>query len=203
MDPMSPQDPGGVPDPGSAVIADGTPVRGRIASALLLIFCCWHAVFLILSIKPPPPARDDPGIPAVDLYRLALGGRQLWFMFETIPVLHSMDVRLEGEDAMGRKVTAGCVLPGFKPYPRPEDSRYYVLLFRLMFFENKTAFRDAYLRKVAQLLVAARGPDAGRNWSLVADTAFTRILSESRRDGQVSAPVTNAFPLPIPGSSSR
>jgi hypothetical protein len=185
MDPMSQED---------------VPVRGRMASALLLIFCCWHAVFLIFSIKPPPPARDDPGNPAVDLYRIALGGRQLWFMFETIPVLHSLDVRLEGEDAMGRKVTTGCVLPGFKPYPRPEDSRYYVLMFRLMFFDNKTAFRDAYLRKVAQLLAAARGPAAGKNWSLVVDTVFTRILSESRRDGQVSMPVTNTFPIPDNGS---
>ncbi len=190
-------------DPGDVREAGGVPAKHRLLAGALLAFCCWHAGFLLVSIIPGPPAQEAPGSPALDLYRLALCGHQRWNMFETIPVLHSMDVRLEGEDAAGHKITAGPVLPGFTPYPAPEDSRFYVLLYRLMFFDNKVPFRDAYLEKVAQLLRATRGvAAAGEKWSLVADTAFTRNLFHIRRDGQLSMPVTKVFPLAIPGDGS-
>lgn len=189
------------PEHRSPAEAGGVPMKSRLLTGLLLAFCCWHAVFLLISIIPAPPARDDPGNPGVDLYRLVLGGRQQWNMFETIPVLHSMDVRLEGEDEAGGKITTGCVLPGFKPYPKPEDSRYYVLFFRLMLFDNKVAFQEAYLRKAAQLISAPRSPGAGGKWSLVMDLEYTRNLVHSRRDGQVSMLLTKTFDLPIPRGS--
>lgn len=188
-------------EPRHAAEAGGVPLKRRLLMGLLLAFCCWHAVFLLISIRPAPPARDDPGNPAVDLYRLMLGGRQQWNMFESIPVLHSMDVRLENGPETGGKITAGCVLPGFKPYPKPEDTRYYVLFFRLMFFDNKAAYRDAYLQKVAQLL-PSQDSAAGGKWSLVVDMAITRNLVHSRRDGQISLLQTKTFDLPIPGGSS-
>ena len=201
MGSMSQDDAGAAPEQGSPAEAGGVPVRSCLLTGLLLAFCCWHAVFLVISIIPAPPARDDPGNPAVDLYRLVLGGRQQWNMFETIPVLHSMDVRLEGEDEGGRKITAGCVLPGFKPYPKPEDSRYYVLFYRLMLFDNKVAYRDAYLRNAAQLISARRGPEAVEKWSLVMDLEYTRNLVLIRRDGQLAMPATQTFKLSIPGGS--
>ena len=173
--------------------ADGSSARSRLLRGLLLIFCCWHAGFLIISIFPRRLGQEDPGHLAMDLYRLLTGGRQLWSMFETIPVLHSLDARLEGEDETGGKITAGCVLPGFKPYPKPEQSRYYVLFHRLLFTANGVGFREAYLRKVAQLLPAQRGSMAGRNWVLVMDTAYTRNLVHSRRDGQLSLQFTKTF----------
>lgn len=182
-------------------IAGGVPIRSRWSTGLLLAFCCWHAVVLIISIIPPPPARDDPGNPAMDFYRLVLSGRQQWNMFETIPVLHSMSARLEGEDGTGGKITDGCVLPGFKPYPMPEDSRYYVLFYRMMFFDNKVAYRDAYLKKAAQLVSARQGSEARRTWSFVLDRAYTRSLIHILHDGQLSLPVRQAFVLPIPGGS--
>jgi hypothetical protein len=204
MDSVSRGDPGDAAEHRSPSEADGVPAKRRLLAGLLLAFCCGHAVFLLVSIIPAPPAQDDPGNPALDLYRLVLGGRQRWNMFETIPILHSLDVRLEGADAAGHKIIDGPVLPDFAPYPTPEDSRYYVLFYRLMFFDNKVPFRDAYLRKTAQLLQAARGsPVAGENWSLVADTAFTRNLFHIRRDGQLSMPVTKTFPLVTPGGDPR
>lgn len=178
------------------------PEKKRLLAGLLLAFCCWHVTFLVISIMPPPPARDDPGNPVIDLYRLVIGGRQQWNMFETIPVLHSMDVRLEGEDATGQKITAGCVLPGFKPYPKPEDSRYYVLFYRLMMFDNKVAFQEEYLQKVAQLISAQRGFVSGGKWSIVVDLDCTRNLVHSRRDGQLSMLFTKTFPLPVTAPSS-
>ena len=202
MDPMNGGDPGETPDHPIPAGAGGVPMKSRFWTGFLLAFCCAHAVFLLTSIMPAPPARDDPGNPAAELYRLVLAGRQQWSMFETIPVLHSMDVRLAGEDDRGEKLTAGCVLPGFRQYPRPEDSRYYVLFYRMMFFDNKVAYRDAYLRNVARELQAQRGPGAGEKWSLVANTAHTRNLFHIRRDGQIPMPLTQAFALPDPGRSS-
>ena len=169
---------------------------------LLLAFCCWHAVVLILSINPPPPAREDPGNPAMDFYRLALSGRQQWNMFETIPVLHSMGARLEGKDERGGIITAGCVLPGFKPYPRPEDSRYYVLIYRMMFFDNKVPYRDAYLKKLANEVSARQSTGERRTWSLVLDGAYTRNLVHILRDGQLAMPVSQTYALPTTGGSA-
>ena len=100
------------------------PLRSRWATGWLLAFCCWHAGFLLYSIRPVPPERIEPGHPALDLYRLVLGGHQRWNMFDTIPVLRSMEVRLVGEDGTREGATAGPVLPGFTPYPHPESARY-------------------------------------------------------------------------------
>lgn len=177
-------------------------VKSRLLTGLLLAFCCWHAVFLLISIVPAPPAKDDRGNPTVDLYRLLLGGRQHWHVFVSIPLLHSMDVRLEHEDENGGKITAGCVLPGLKPYPIPEDTRYYQIFWRLAVFSNEVAFREAYLRKAAQILSALRGSGAHGKWSLVMDLHYTRNLFHSRRDGQLSMLFTKTFDLPMPGGSS-
>jgi hypothetical protein len=164
---------------------------------LLLVFCCCHAVFLCISIIP----GSHFGNPAMELYRLVVGGQQQWNMFSTIPVQHSMDLHFEGENEEGDKMTAGCVLPGLMPYPKPEESRYYVLFHQMMFIPKNVAYRDAYLRKAAQLLPAQPGPGAGRNWLLVVDTEYTRNLYHSRRDGHLSMPVTKTFDLNHPGEN--
>lgn len=179
--------------PDSSREAGGSPAKRRLLAGLLLIFCCWHAGFLIVSIIPRGPGQDEPGSPAMDLYRLLTGGRQVWNMFETIPVLHSMDARLEGEDEAGRTITAGCVLPGFTPYPKPESSRHYALFHRLLWSSNGAAFREAYLRKAANLLQNQRDSGARGNWSLVVDADYTRNMFYSRRDGLMSLRVTKTF----------
>jgi hypothetical protein len=130
-------------DDGAPAGTGGPSWTSRLGKGLLLAFCCWHAAFLVFSIIPAPPAQATHGNPATDLYRLAFSGREQWNMFDTIPVLHSMDLRLEGEDEKGNKTTTGCLLPGFKPYPKPEESRYYVLFFRLMFYDDVVPYREA------------------------------------------------------------
>jgi hypothetical protein len=188
-----------VPDHGVSEDDGAATPKNRWWKALLLAFCCWHAVFLIISIAPAPPSRGDRGNPVLDLYRLMLGGVQQWNMFDTIPVLHSLDVRFESKEATGAKITRGCVLPGFKPYPKPESARYYVLLGRLVMFSNDIPYRDAYMRKAAGLLPA---PGAGESWSLVADEGYTRNLFHIRRDGHMAMPVTQTFDLNNPGASA-
>jgi hypothetical protein len=174
----------------------------RLLKGLLLAFCCWHAGFLVVSIIPKPLAQRDHGNPALDLYCLVLSGREEWSVFETIPLQHSMDVWLEREDETGAGATVGCVLPGFKPYPIPEKSRYYMLLYKLMFFLDDAPYRDAYLRKLARLLAARRGPGVDGKWSLVTAAGYTRNLYHIRRDGQISMLVPRTFDLATPGGGS-
>jgi len=187
-----------VPDCGDSADDGAGPPGNRWLKALLLAFCCWHAAFLLVSIAPAPPSRGDRGNPVLDFYRLMLGGVQQWNMFDTIPLLHSLDVRFESKDAAGARITRGCVLPGFKPYPKPESARYYVLLGRLVMFSNDISYRDAYLRKAVGLLPP---PAAGESWSLVADEGYTRNLFHIRRDGRMAMPVTQTFDLNNPGAS--
>jgi len=186
------------PNQGIPEDAGRVPARRGLWSGLLLAFCCWHALFLVISIVPETPGRDETANPVLDLYRVAVGGRQKWNMFESIPTLHSLDVRLESEDENGNVTVVGPILPGFKPYPKPEDARYYVSFYRLVSVEP---FRDAYLRKVARLLPPRPAPEAGGRWSLVVDAEYTRHLFHIKRDGQVSTLATKAFEVPAsPGN---
>ena len=174
----------------------------RWLKGFLLAFCCWHALFLVCSIIPVPPTRENPGNPAVALYRLALGGRQEWNVFNSIPTVHSMDAWLEHEDEKGEKNIVGCVLPGFKTYPVPEETRCYQIFWRLAFFSDGLAFQEAYLKKAAQLLSSQRDPGARGKWSLVMDVEYTRTLALISRDGKLSLPITKTFDLPALGGSA-
>lgn len=174
----------------------------RWLKGLFLAFCCWHALFLVCSIIPVPPTRENPGNPAVALYRLVLGGRQEWNVFNSIPVVHSMDAWIEHEDEKGEKEIVGCVLPGLKPYPVPEETRCYQIFWRLAFFSDGLAFQEAYLKKAAQLLSSLRSPGARGKCSLVMDVEYTRTLSLISRDGQLSLPITKTFALPTLSGSA-
>jgi hypothetical protein len=189
------------PDSSSdATAAIATPVEGKRPwrMRLLLAFCCFHAVFLICSIYPPGPV-DKPGNPALDFYRVVFVGIEQWNMFETIPSLHSMDVRLEGQNDRGETVTKGSILPGFKRYPQPERVRYFNSLLRVVSNERQLA---SYLQKLARALPPRQGPEDGKDWALVVDAEYTRHLFHVARDGQVSIFATKAFELPKPGEDS-
>lgn len=174
---------------------DATP-RKRVGRALLLAFCCAHAAYLIYSVVPAPPAQDNPGHPVLDFYRLALGGRQIWNMFDTIPVLHSLEVRVVGDNGTREGLIVGPVLPGFAPYPKPENVRYYNGFYRLLLANEKYAYREAYLRKMAGLI--AREPSLApvRDWAVVVNQEYTRTLFHIRRDRHVGMPVEKSFELP-------
>jgi len=179
--------------------AGGSSWKRRVGAGLLLIFCCWHAGFLIFSIMPQDPKSEVPASPAMDFYRLVAGGRQEWNMVETIPVLHSLDARLEVEDEKGNNTTGGCVLPGWTPYPEPELARYYVLFHRMLMTASKPSFLEAYLRRVEGRLAAQRGKEVSGRWSLVIDAEYTRTLSLSRRDGELYVFATRSFNPANPG----
>jgi len=178
-------------------------VKGRVPAVLLLVFCCWHAGFLIFSILPRQPGQENPGNPAMDLYRLLTGGRQVWNVFQTIPPLHAFDARVEVKDETGARTTTGCVLPDLAPYPKPERSRYFVLFHRLLLTSSKHTFFDAYLRKLENRLSSQRGSGIIGRWSLVIDTEYTRTLIYSRGDGVLSVFATRSFNPANPGGISQ
>lgn len=173
----------------------------RFSAGVVLAFSCWHAAFLAGSIVPRHEGQETAGTPAMDVYRAFTGSRQIWNMFDTIPLLHSLDVRLEGPGPAGKTMSTGPVLPGFAPYPQPEESRYYALFHRLLFTKDGDAFRAPYLRKAAQLSQPDRTITTDdHGWVLIMDAAITRNLFHSRRDGQIALPVEKKYgPVATPG----
>jgi hypothetical protein len=181
-------------------------IKNRWLQGLLLAFCCGHALVILGSIVSPLASAafksegQKPAHPALDLYQLMTAGRQEWNMFETIPKLHAMDVRLEGQNERGELIKRGSVLPGLRSYPRPEGIRYYNAYFRLLSSEK---YREAYLRRLAQTVPAVKGPEDGRDWALVVDAEYTRHLFHIRRDGHVSLLATERYELPMPADDPR
>ncbi len=190
-------------DPAGTAQHGAFPVKGRVRAVLLLLFCCGHAVFLIASIVTRNPPPTERGNPVLAFYRLFTGGQQQWNMFETIPLLHSLDARIVVDDGPGEVVVVGSVLPGFTPYPRPEQSRYYVLFHRMMIQAERPSFFEAYLRRTDVLLRSQRGSAITGHWALVVDVEWTRTLIHSRRDGGLYVPASRSFDAANPGGTPR
>ncbi len=183
-------------------VAGDLPVKGRLRSVLLLVFCCWHAVFLVISVVPQRTGQEDRISAPMNLYGMLAAGSQWWKMFETIPLLHSLGARIEIEDGAGGRTSVGSVLPGFVPYPKPEISRQYILLHRLLLSSSSPSHLEAYLRRVDDQLAALRGPAASGHWSLVIDAEYSRTLIYSRRDGELYVFATRSFTPANPGGAA-
>lgn len=171
-------------------------------AVLLLVFCCWHAVFLIASLLPRDKEARERGNPAMDFYRLFVAGDQHWNMFSTIPQHHSLEPRIEVYDGKGGRTTLGSVMPGFAPYPDPEDARYYNVFFRILLDSEKSRLFHAYLRKIDALLAARHGNAIAGHWAMVVDVEWMRVLSEIRRNGVIHVPGTRSFDIANPGGIS-
>lgn len=183
--------------------AGAVPMTRKLGSALLLAFCCWHAVVLIVSIAPRKKNPDEKPQTALALYKQFVSGQQQWNLFETIPNHHSLDPRIVVEDGQGGRTTVGCVLPDLAPYPRPEKARYYNLFFRLLSNAEHNPFFAAYLRRVEAALPARHGGALPGRWELVVDVEWTRTLAHSRRDGGLYVPATRSFDVANPGGIVR
>ncbi len=173
-----------------------------MGAALLLAFCCWHAVFLIASIAPRKKLPEEKGNAALNLYKLFVSGPQKWNLFETIPDHHDLDPRIVVTDGQGGRTTLGCVLPGFTAYPRPEKARYYNLFFFLLLNVQRPSFFEAYLRQAEDGVRARHGGAIPGHWELVVDVEWTRALVLSRRDGGLYVPGTRSFDVANPGGIS-
>lgn len=186
-------------DSANAAQPETFPVKRRVLTILLVSFCCWHAVFLIASIVPRKLTGDERGNRALNFYRLFASGDQRWNMFETIPAHHSLESRIEVDDGRGGRAMMGSVLPGFTPYPNPEDARYYNVLYRILLGPEKSQLFLAYLRKTDDLLRARFGDSITGHWALVVDVEVTRTLILSSRDGVLYVPATRSFDVAHPG----
>jgi hypothetical protein len=72
----------------------------------------------------------------------------------------------------------------------------------LAFVPEDKPYRDAYLRKAAALLPPPQGPDEGTDWTLVADTFYTRNLWYAKRGGQMWLPVLKTFNVMDPEATA-
>ena len=190
-------------DPATATQSGAFPVKGRVWAVLLLGFCCWHAGFLIASIVPRQTDDGKKGSPAMNLYRTFVSGDQRWNMFESIPLHHSLNARIEVDDGKGGRATMGSVMPGFTPYPNPEDARYYNSFFRILLDPARSAFFQAYLRRTDALLRTRHGNAITGRWALVVDVECMRTLILSSRDGVLYVPASRSFDTANPGGVPR
>jgi hypothetical protein len=173
---------------------DTFAVKNRVGAALLVGFCCWHAAFLIVSILPRA-GPEERGNAAMNLYRILVSGQQQWNVFETIPLLHSFDARIEMSEGEGRTLSLGSVMPGFAAYPRPENARYYNVFYRMLLGSAESPFFEAYLRRMDEQIRSRHGGSFTGHWALVVDVEWTRILGESRRGGALYLPAKRAFDI--------
>lgn len=164
--------------------------RGRV---LLLLFCCWHAGYLVYSIVPRMAGQDAAGAPVLDAYRFVTGSRQVWRLFHTIPRMRSLQIQLEAEEPDGTLRCAGVLLPGFGACPVEENSRFYTLTERLLASPQGIPYRESYVRKVNGLLNAGRPPGDRLPWSLVFEGEALRDLFFCKIDKRLSAPFRSGF----------
>jgi hypothetical protein len=170
-------------------------LQGKWGRALLLLFCCWHAGYLLYSIVPRVAGQDAPGAPLLDAYRCVTGSRQVWRLFHTIPLLRSLTMRLEAEISGGTRPSAGCLLPGFGSFPIEENSRFYTLAERLLTNPLGIPYREPYLRKINPLLNEGLPPAEQAPWVLVFEGEFIRNLFYFRVDKRLSIPFRKEFGL--------
>ena len=151
----------------------------------------------------PEKCRPDP-LPfgLSHAYEALTGSRQLWEMFRTTPTHHDYHV-ITGVDGLERR--AGPLLPGFQPWPVPEEARIYNLFQAMLNGTSGGGRRDAYaglrlayLRRVDHALEAQRLIVKGEKWCLELDEDYTRHLWHVRQDGGLFLRGTTRFSLDSP-----
>ena len=184
-------------DPAPDSLAASTCSSARLPRFLGAL-CLWHALTLVICILPGQWRSSGVVGEVLGQYQNATGTRQEWTMFHTIPVIHRMEVRLEATDPAGTPQPMGAVLPGFQPYPLPEEARYYSLFDRMTYLPQGQEYADALLARAANEL----GPvmDAGQApLTLVIDAWYTRSLMGIQKLGETAVERTKVFrPSGIP-----
>lgn len=168
-----------------------------------------HALKLLAGILPEE-SRPDP-LPAgvAKTYERLTGCRQRWEMFRTTPTHFDYRVGIVITDAEGRERTVGPLLPGFQPWPVPENARFYNLFQSMLNGTLDGTKRDAYvglriayLRRVDDALKAQRLIAESENWSLELDEDYIRHVWHIRQDGVISLRSSTRFSLESPDGIS-
>lgn len=134
-----------------------TPQRFR--DRCILFFGTVHLAFLAVSILPRP-WTESVGVGAIThAYEATTTCLQDWSMFETIPNIHHLDVRLIVESPGAAPQRVGMRLPGLLPYPQPEHARYRNWATLVLLRQDRSDQREPYMRRVAaELLKSGRYP---------------------------------------------
>lgn len=177
------------PAPDSLAAPARTPAW---VTRLLGSLCLWHALTLVICILPGQWRSSGVVGEVLGQYQNATGTQQEWTMFHTIPVIHRMDVRLEARDPVGTPQPMGAVLPGFQPYPQPEEARYYSLFDRMTYLPQGQEYADALLARAANELGPAMDPGHAP-LTLVIDAWYTRSLMGIHKLGETAVERTKEF----------
>ncbi|HYF35369.1 MAG TPA: hypothetical protein VD994_08785 [Prosthecobacter sp.] len=172
-----------------------------LRNLLIVIFALCHGIKLLAAILPERIRPDLLPFGVAHAYEKLTGSHQNWGMFATIPSHHDYHVRIVITGTDGRERVLGPLLPGFQPYPVPEQARTY-FLFERMIGEapNQRLLLNAYFRRLDEALRAEKRIAPGESWCLEVQSDFTRHLVHIQRDGRLFQRSIQRY-TPAPASS--
>jgi hypothetical protein len=159
----------------------------------ILVFGTIHALFLIVAITPPAVRDRYLFGAAIRFYEACTTSLQQWSMFYTIPDIHRLDIRFSIRTPKQSVRFEGIVLPGLKPYPKPENYRFYGWVAEVILSKSNGEQREAYMRRVALELLHKKHYPPESTISLDLDAYYTRSLLGVRKLREIAVKRTSSM----------
>lgn len=159
----------------------------------ILAFGTIHALFLIVAITPSA-VRDRYFFgKAIRFYEGCTTSLQEWSMFYTIPVLHSLDIKFTVRAPSQPVRFEGIVLPGLKPYPKPENYHFYGWVAEIVLAKGNAEQREAYMRRAAKELLYKKHYPPESIISLDLEAYYTRSMLGVRTLREIAVKRTSSM----------
>lgn len=150
------------------------PLTGR--EKLIVALATVHLLFVLLGMVPAP-WRDKTFVsPAFRAYERLTRCHQVWNMFETIPNMNRLEVRLVVQEEGYRAREEGVVLPGLRHFSQHDQVRLNNWMVNVIFNPTRGVFREAYMHHAAQALLRAGHYGPRAKMTLEALPSYTRSL---------------------------
>lgn len=135
-----------------------------------------HLLFLLLGMLPVP-WRDKIALsPAFNAYERLTRCHQEWNMFETIPNMNRLEVRLVVQEEGRRAREEGVVLPGLRRFSQHDQVRLNNWMMSVIFNATRGVFREAYMHRAAEALLRSGRYTPRAKVTLEVIPAYTRSL---------------------------
>ena len=150
------------------------PLPGR--KKVILVFASAHLVFLLFGMLPERWRDQIHVSPVFRFYERTTRCHQLWNMFETIPNMNSLEVRLVVQEAGRKPREEGVILPGLRRFSQHDEVRLNNWMINVIFKPARGVFRESYMHGAAAALLQSGRYGPGAQVSLEAIPAYTRSL---------------------------